>query len=142
MFWAFITNRLFLASAAILFFGWCIALGWQNGVSRRATVAAEAQTEKLNLAITEPRNGYIARIASCQSELAGARISINSQNAAIDQVIRSAAEAKARSEARIKAAEAQTRAAQRRAETIRTFQPQDGETQCEAAFRLHRESIQ
>ena len=84
----------------------------------------------------------IARIATCRSELAGARISINNQNEAIDQVVRSAAEAKARSEARIKAAEAETRAAQRRAQTIRNFQPQDGETQCEAAFRLHQETAQ
>lgn len=136
MFWTFITNRLFLASAAILFFGWCIALGWQNGVSRRATVAAQAQVEKLDWQLVEKQEA----LTVCETNLFNARTSIRNQNEAIDQVIRSAAEAKARSEARIKAAEAQTRAAQRRAETIRTFQPQDGETQCEAAFRLHQET--
>lgn len=139
--WALLTNRFVLGGAAALFLFASISLGWQWGLAKKAAREANDNADRLELSIEAPVTGFRARLATCEASLAGARISIDSQNDAIDEVIRTADEAKARAEARIKAAEQKARVAQRQIEDIRDFQAEGNETQCEAAFRLHQETI-
>lgn len=137
MIWSFFTNRITLAVLAVALLATSINLGWQNGVSRRAAVAATKQAAELDGKLTTTE----AELTTCETNLFNARTTIDRQNKAIDNVIRSADEAEARARVRIREAQAQALIAQRQVEAVRNFEPNEGESQCDAAFRLHRESI-
>lgn len=119
-----------------------IWLGWTAGVANRDRVTAEAEADRLDLLITAPQTGYIARLTSCQVSLAGAQASVAAQNAAIDNLQQAADAAGARAAAAVAAAQASARAAERRADAVLTAVPREGEGRCEAAFRLHQENAQ
>ena len=139
---AFLTSRIGLGLIAGVFLISAITLGWSAGVANRDKAQAERQVAKLDDQINNPVTGYIPRLTQCQSNLAGAEISINTQNEAIRRLQVESEQATARSQASIRAAQDRARAAERKTQSILQQHPRDGEPVCEAAWRLHSENLQ
>lgn len=115
---------------------------WKAGVADHDRRAAQAVSADYHRQITAPATGYIARLATCNASLSGAEGSLRVQNAAVEKLRQAAASDAARADRLVKAAQAQATAAERRAQTVLQFQPRDGEGRCDAAFRLHQETIE
>lgn len=115
---------------------------WKAGVADHDRRGAQALAADYHRQITAPTTGFIARLESCKASLAGTEGSLRVQNAAVETLRQTAAADAARAERLVKAAQAQTVAAERRVQTMLQFQPRDGEGRCDAAFRLHQETIE
>jgi len=139
---AFLTSRIGLGLLAGVLLIAAVTASWTAGVANRDRVQAQAQAAKLDNDINNPDTGYVARLTQCRSSLAGAEISINTQNEAIDRLKRESEETTARAQASVRVAQDRARAAERKTQTILQERPRAGETVCEAAWRLHSENLQ
>lgn len=118
-----------------------IALAWSAGVAQHDRRQAQVEAAALKAEIIAPATGYIARLTTCQSALSGTEASLKVQNAAVDQLRQAAAADAARADRLVKTAQAQAAAAERRIQAVLQAQPREGESRCEAAFRLHQEAL-
>lgn len=137
-------SRLTIAAVlgCVILFPLAIGGAWMAGIANRDKVQAERLAKDLDTQITAPSTGYIARLTACQTSLRGAEASVKRQNQAVDILTREAADATARANAAVSSAQAQARAAERRAQAVLQARPAEGETVCDAAFRLHQEDVQ
>lgn len=137
-------SRLTIAAVlgCIVFIPLAIWASWTAGVAEHGRKAAQKTADAYHLAITAPTTGYIARLATCKASLSGAEGSLRTQNAAVETLRQAAAAGAARAERLVGAAQLQASAADRRAQAVLQSQPRDGEGRCEAAFRLHQETVE
>ena len=101
--------------------------------------AAKAR-DGLHSEIYTPTTGYRDRLTTCTNSRLALQGELDTQNEAVKNLKSQGDAAAARAAAAIAAARAEARAANAAAEKWRQFQPAEGETICEAAFRLHQES--
>lgn len=137
-------SRLTIAAVlgCIVFAALSIWLGWTAGVAEHDRRQAQAQADSLDGQINDPTTGYVARLTQCRSGIADATASLDRQSRAIE-TLRAAGQAAAERAARqVQAAQAQAGAAERRAQAVLQAQLREGEAPCEAAFRLHQETIE
>ena len=137
---AFLTSRIGLGLFAGVFLIAAVALGWSAGVANRDAKRLTRENATLDSTLNDPTTGYVARLTQCRSSLAGAELSINTQNEAIDRLRRESEETTARAQASVRAAQDRARAAERKTQSILQARPRAGEGVCEAAFRLHQEN--
>lgn len=137
-------SRLTVAAVlgCIVFIPLAIWASWSASVANRERQAAQATADAYHLAITAPTTGYIAKLATCKASLSGAEGSLRVQNAAVEKLRQAAAADAARADSLVRAAQLQASAAERRAQSVLQSQPRDGEGRCEAAFRLHQETVE
>lgn len=137
-------SRLTIAAVlgCIVFIPLAIWASWTAGVAEHGRKAAQKTADAYHLAITAPTTGYIARLATCKASLSGAEGSLRTQNAAVETLRQAAAADAARAKRLVRAAQLQASAADRRAQAVLQSQPRDGEGRCEAAFRLHQETVE
>jgi len=141
-FLGFLTSRVGLGLLAGVFLLTCVWAGWGWGVASRDNVRIEGERARLDRTLNDPTDGYVVRLSTCHASLAGAEASIQTQNAAIDDLRRSSEAATARAAASVRAAQERAQAAERRSQAILQERPRAGEGVCEAAFRLHQENTQ
>lgn len=130
-----------LAGCAILL-PTAVGLGWTAGVAKRNQAAAERKAAGYHQEIYEPNAGYRDRLTTCSTSLAGAQASVETQNKAIQALRDSGAAATRQAQDRLAAEQARTRAAQSSYQALLQSRPHEGETACDAAFRLHQENSQ
>lgn len=137
-------SRLTIAAVlgCIVFIPLAIWASWTAGVAEHGRKEAQKTADAYHLAITAPTTGYIARLATCKASLSGAEGSLRTQNAAVETLRQAAAADAARAERLVRSAQLQASAADRRAQAVLQSQPRDGEGRCEAAFRLHQETVE
>lgn len=137
-------SRLTVAAVlgCIVFIPVAIWASWTAGVAEHGRKAAQTTADAYHQAITAPKTGYIARLATCEASLSGAEGSLRVQNAAVETLRQAAAADAARANRLVRAAERQATVAERRAQAVLQAQPRDGEGRCEAAFRLHQETVE
>lgn len=137
-------SRLTVAAVigCIVFIPLAIWASWTAGVAEHGRRAAQKNADAYHLAITAPTTGYIARLATCKASLLGAEGSLQVQNAAVEKLRQAAAADAARADSLVRAAQLRASAAERRAQAVLQSQPRDGEGRCEAAFRLHQETVE
>lgn len=117
-----------------------VAVPWALLASMDAA-RAKREVAALQVRIDHPTTGYVARLASCKADAANLRGAVNHQNAAVAAWEAEAARLQREGVAAVGRAQAETRAAQRRATDILRAQPRAGEDQCAAAARLIEESL-
>ncbi|WP_297803374.1 hypothetical protein [uncultured Brevundimonas sp.] len=83
-----------------------------------------------------------AQHAACQLDRAHAQTALRNQSAQIEALAAAGEVAKAEAEARVKEAQTRARAAEREVHRILAEQKREGETACDAAFRLIMETVQ
>ncbi|MEC7797455.1 MAG: hypothetical protein VX755_09050 [Pseudomonadota bacterium] len=140
---ALLPSRLTIAAVVgcLVFIPLSMALAWSAGVAEHDRRRVQTEADALKAQITAPATGYIARLATCETSLSGTQASIQLQNAAVETLRSAAADAAARADRLVQVAQAQASAAERRARTVLQSQPREGESRCEAAFRLHQEAL-
>ena len=137
-------SRLTVAAVlgCVIFAGLAIWLGWTAGVAEHDRRQAQGLADAYHAQITAPTTGFIARLETCKASLSGAEGSLRVQNAAVEKLRQAAAADAARADSLVRAAQLQANAAERRAQAVLQSQPRDGEGRCEAAFRLHQETVE
>ncbi|WEK38665.1 MAG: hypothetical protein P0Y50_08875 [Candidatus Brevundimonas colombiensis] len=140
---AIFPSRLTLAAVVgcLIFIPLAIWLGWTGGVAEHDRRQAQAAADAYHAQIADPTTGYAARLGRCAASLSGAEAAVNRQSEAVRDLQKTAAEDAARAERLVQAAQAQAIAADRRARAVLQAQPRDGESRCDAAFRLHQEAL-
>jgi hypothetical protein len=107
------------------------------GVEAQGRVRAEGSLK----AEKATNQGLMGKLASCQAQLGNAQGSLEFQNQRIQQLVEQGENARRQAEARLATERAKTRAAEAARRTLLQEQMRDGETPCDAAWRLHKENI-
>lgn len=114
-----------------------IGLSWNLGLQHRDKVAAQKARDGFQTELVSTRD----QLTTCKGSRLGLQAGLDEQNAALARLRKEAAAAQARAAQAVAAAQARAAAASADAERWRSFQPQEGESRCDAAFRLHQESL-
>lgn len=120
---SFLTSRLGLSIgvALLILISVFTSYGW--GVANHDRVQAEESRDQYYGEIHTPKTGYKNRINACEASVAGLGISLQRQNAAVDEMARAMTEQTAKAQAAVDAAQNRALAAQQRANALLFEQP-------------------
>lgn len=130
-----------LGGATALLLPLCIVASWNWGVSHRGMVAQKKLAQGYYAEIYTETTGYRDRLTVCQANTKGLMEGLSVQNQAVERLEKEANALQASADARVAAARAQTRAAEAARQSLLRAQPKEGEAECDAAFRLHQETL-
>lgn len=129
------------AIACVIFIPLAVFASYGWGLSHRDLVREEGRANGLHAEIYDPATGYRDRLTTCAHNLSGATTALTHQNGEVDRLMREGDAASARAQAAIRVAQDQARAAERQVQSLLTQQPRDGESRCDAAYRLIQEYV-
>lgn len=115
-----------------------IGLSYKYGIERhdRKQVESKLETE------TDKKDTAERKLASCGTQLSGATASVKLQNDRISELLAAQTRLRQAAEARLRSEQAQTRRAEAQRQTLLRQQMLEGESACDAAWRIHRENVQ
>lgn len=128
-----IACAIFIPLAVFTSYGW--------GLSHRDLVREELRADGLHAEIYDPATGYRDRLTTCANSLSGATSALTQQNGEVDRLKREGDAATARAQAAIRTAQEQARVAERQVQSLLSQQPHEGESRCDAAYRLIQEYV-